>query len=55
MAYNEKLTNRIREALADIPNVEEKKIKKDFNYSIGLALDFNKRAKAAPKRKKNGN
>ena len=24
MAYNEQLTNRVREALADIPNVEEK-------------------------------
>ena len=24
MAYNEKLSNRIREALADLPNIEEK-------------------------------
>ena len=114
MAYNEKLTNRIREAFAGLPNVEEKRMfrgvtfmvngkmcvsagddrmmcriapelhedaikkkgcrtvemkgrqykgyvyvseegmqsKKDFDYWIGLALDFNKRAKAAPKRKK---
>jgi TfoX/Sxy family transcriptional regulator of competence genes len=26
MAYNEKLANRIRECLSDIPNVEEKKM-----------------------------
>ena len=114
MAYNEKLTNRVREALTDISNVEEKKMfsgitfmvngkmcisagddrimcridpviheevikkkgcrtvemkgreykgyvyvndkgmktKKDFHYWIGLALDFNKRAKASkPARK----
>jgi TfoX/Sxy family transcriptional regulator of competence genes len=114
MAYNEKLTNRVREALADIPNVEEKKMfsgitfmvngkmcisvgndrimcridpsihekaierkgcrtvtmkgreykgymyvneegiktKKDFDYWISLALDFNKWAKASkPARK----
>jgi len=109
MAYNEKLTNRIREALADVPNVEEKKMfsgitfmvngkmcisagndrimcridpaiheeaikrkgsrtvemkgreykgyvyvnedgiktKKDFDYWIGLSLEFNERAKAS--------
>jgi TfoX/Sxy family transcriptional regulator of competence genes len=114
MAYNEKLTNRVRAALADLPAVEEKKMfrgiafmvdgkmcitvgderimcridpavyeealkrngcrtvemkgriykgyvyvdekgmktKNDFDYWIGLALDFNKRAKAAPKKKK---
>jgi TfoX/Sxy family transcriptional regulator of competence genes len=114
MAYNEKLTNRVREALTDIPNVEEKKMfsgitfmvngkmcisagddrimcridpavhekvverkgcrtvvmkgreykgyvyvsedgiktKKDFDYWVGLALDFNKFAKAStPARK----
>ena len=113
MAYNEKLTNRIREALADIPKVEERKMfrgvafmvdgkmcisagddemmcridpdihqdvlkrkgcrtvvmrgreyrgyvyvkddsiksKKDFDYWINLALDFNKRAKASKKKK----
>lgn len=113
MAYNEQLTNRIREALAHIPKVEEKKMfrgvtfmvngkmcisagndemmcridpdifeavleksgcrpmvhggrimngfvfvneeairsKKEFNYWIGLALDFNKKAKASPKKK----
>ncbi|SRR5260221_13634587 len=28
------------------------KKKKDFDYWIGLALDYNKRAKVAPKRKK---
>jgi len=114
MAYNEKLTNRVREALANVPNVEEKKMfrgitfmvdgkmcisvgdnrimcridpelhdeavekngcttvemggrqykgyvyvseeaiksKKDFYHWINLALDYNKRAKAAPKKKK---
>ena len=114
MAYNEKMTNRIREALADVPNVEEKKMfrgvvfmvndkmcitagdnemmcridpalhdeavhkegvrtvvmggrnytgyirvneeamksKKDFDHWIKLALDFNKFAKASPKKKK---
>ena|SRR5438876_12360276 len=113
MAYNEKLTNRIREALAGVSNVEEKKMfsgitfmvngkmcisagndrimcridpavheeaikkkgcrtvvmkereykgyvyvneeaiksKKDLDYWIGLALDFNKRAKASKPRK----
>ena len=30
---------------------EGMKSKKDFEYWIGLALDFNKKAKAAPKRK----
>ena len=114
MGYNEKLANRIREALAHLPKVEEKKMfrgltfmvngkmcvsvsgdemmcrfdpalqeevadkkgfrpmimkgreykgycyisedgiksKKDFNYWIGLCLDFNKRAKASKKSKK---
>jgi len=114
MAYNEKLTKRIREALAHLPNVEEKRMfsgitfmvngkmcvsagddrmmcridpelhdeavkkkgcrtvemkgrqykgyvyvseegmksQKDFDYWIELALDFNKRAKATPKRKR---
>ena len=35
-------------------NVHEDAIKskKDFDYWIGLALDFNKRAKASPKKKK---
>ncbi len=113
MAYNEQLTNRVREALAGIPNIEEKrmfrgiafmvngkmcitagddeimcridpelhesatakkgcctvimrgreykgyvyvnsegmKTKKEFNYWISLALNFNERAKAAKKRK----
>jgi TfoX/Sxy family transcriptional regulator of competence genes len=114
MAYNEQLTNRIREALAHLPKVEEKKMfrgvtfmvngkmcvsagndemmcridpevfetalekngcrpmvhggrtmkgfvfvnegsvrnKKDFDYWINLAIDFNKKAKASPKKKK---
>jgi TfoX/Sxy family transcriptional regulator of competence genes len=113
MAYNEKLADRIREAIAHLPKVEEKqmfggacfmvngkmcvgvvkdemmcridpaldeivlekhgcrpmdftgrpmkgyvyisnegmKTKKDFDYWIGLALDFNKNAKAISKRK----
>ena len=114
MAYNEKLTTRVREALIDVPNIEEKKMfrgitfmvnekmcitagdheimcridpalhevcvekrgcrsmimkgreykgyvyisdevlktKKDFDYWIGLALDFNKQAKASKKKGK---
>lgn len=114
MAYNEKLTNKIRAALAHLPDVEEKKMfrgvtfmvngkmcisagnteimcridpalheeaikrkgsrtvvmkerayrgyvyvnedgmktKKDFDYWVALALDFNKNAKATPKKKK---
>ncbi len=114
MAHNEKIADRIREALIDIPKVEEKKMfrgvtfmvdgkmcisvgkdnvmcridpalheaaverygattmkmkgreykgyinvteegiksRKDFDYWIGLALDFNSRAKASPKKKK---
>ena len=114
MAYNEKLTARIREALAHLPNVEEKrmfrgvtfmvndkmcisagdnkimcridpsiheealkrkgcvtvkmkgheykgyvyvneegiKTKKDFDYWIRLALEFNKLAKSSKKKKK---
>ncbi len=113
MAYNETLAERIREALAELPNIEEKemmgglvfmyngkmcvgiikddlmlrvdptlvetllektgcrqmdftgrpmksyvlvddtgmKSKKDFDCWIGLALDFNKYAKASPKKK----
>ncbi len=114
MAYNEKLADRIREALAHLPKVEEKKMfrgitfmvnhkmcasvgndemmcriapeefeaalergncrpmihggrvmtgfifvneegyrnKKDFDYWIGHALAFNKKAKASPKKNK---
>lgn len=114
MAYNEKLTNKVRAALVHLPEVEEKKMfrgitfmvdgkmcisvgdnelmcridpelheasvkkngcrsvimkgreykgfvyineegmktKKDFNYWIDLALDFNKRAKASKKKNK---
>lgn len=114
MPYNEKLADRIREALQHLPKVEEKKmfrgvtfmvndkmcvsvsgdemmcrfdpalqetvaekngfrtmimkgreykgygyinqegikLKKDFDYWIGLALDFNKRAKASKKQNK---
>ena len=114
MAYNEKIADRIREALQHLPKVEEKKMfrgvtfmvdgkmcvsvsgdemmcrfdpalqemvaekkgfrnmimkgreykgygyiseegiksKKDFNYWVGLCLDFNKRAKASKKKKK---
>jgi TfoX/Sxy family transcriptional regulator of competence genes len=114
MAYNEKLTNKMRKALAHLPNVEEKrmfrgiafmvdgklcisvgdneimcridpelhelsvkkngcrsvimkgreykgyvyvneegmKTKKDFDYWIGLALEFNKKAKASKKKVK---
>ena len=115
MAYNEQLTNQIREALMNLPKVEEKKMfrgvtfmvngkmcisvgddemmcridpvefdaalekpgcrpmvhggrtmrgfvfvneenlrsKKEFNYWIGLALDFNKRSKASAKKNLN--
>lgn len=114
MAFNEKLADRIREALVNVPKVEEKfmfggacfmvngkmcvgvvkeemmcridpaldesvlekngcrqmdfnhkpmkgyvfvsdlamKSKKDFEYWISLCLDFNEKAKAAPKKKK---
>jgi len=114
MAHNEKLTGRIRTALAHLPKVEEIKmfrgvtfmvdgkmcisvgddrimcridpavheeaikrkgcrtvemkgraykgyvyvseegikVKKDFDYWVGLALDFNKKAKASSKKKK---
>jgi TfoX/Sxy family transcriptional regulator of competence genes len=114
MAYNEKIADRIREALQHLPKVEEKKMfrgvtfmvdgkmcvsvsgdemmcrfdpalqemvaekkgframimkgreykgygyiseegiksKKDFDYWVGLCLDFNKRAKASKKKKK---
>jgi TfoX/Sxy family transcriptional regulator of competence genes len=114
MAYNEKLSNRIREAMAHLPRVEEKymfggvcymlngkmcigvvqdemmcrigpdvyeealerkgcremvftgkpmkgyvyvseegmKSKKDLEYWVNLCIDFNKKAKAAPKKKK---
>ena len=114
MAYNEKLTNRVRSMLAHLPNIEEKKMfrgitfmvnekmcisvgdneimcridpesheaclgkkgcrpvvmkgreykgyvyineegiktKKNFAYWIGLALEFNKKAKASKKRNK---
>lgn len=34
MAYNEKLTNRIREALADIPKVEEKKMFRGVTFMV---------------------
>ncbi len=113
MAYSEKLADRIRERLADLPNIEEKKMmggltfiyngkmcvgiikdelmcridpnfheqavektgcrtmdftkrpmkgyvlvydngmkpKKDFEYWISLALDFNKKAKSSKKKK----
>jgi len=114
MAYNEQLTKRVRQLLADVPKVEEKvmmrgvlfmvdgkmctstgddelmcrvdhalhdsliaqpgcrtmemkgkpfrgyvmvhedvlKTKKQLQYWVGLALDFNKKAKASPKKKK---
>src|SRR5581483_7229589 len=114
MAYNEQLTQKVREALAGVPNVEEKRMfrgvafmvngkmcisagddelmfridpalheealkkegsrtvnmkgrdykgyiyvhedslrtKKDWAYWVGLALDFNKKARAAKKKKK---
>lgn len=114
MAYNEKLADRIREAIQHLPKVEEKKMfrgltfmvdgkmcvsvsgdemmcridpalhetvaeksgcrtvimkgreykgfvyisedgirsKKDFEYWLNLSLDFNKHAKASPKKKK---
>ena len=114
MAYNEALTIKVRQALADVPKVEEKrmfrgvvfmvdgkmcitagdeelmfridpelhdaavekpgvravmmagrmnkayvkvhtdvlKTKRQWDYWVGLALDFNKRAKASPKKKK---
>lgn len=34
MAYNEKLTARIRDALADIPNVEEKRMFRGVTFMV---------------------
>ena len=34
MAYNEQLTNRIREALADLPDVEEKKMFRGITFMV---------------------
>jgi len=34
MAYNEKLTNRLREALADVSNVEEKKMFSGITFMV---------------------
>lgn len=34
MAYDEKLVNRVREALADLPNVEEKKMFRGITFMI---------------------
>jgi len=34
MAINEKLTNRLREALADVPNVEEKKMFRGITFMV---------------------
>ena len=37
MAYNEKLADRVREALADVPNVEEKKNEERPTVTIAIA------------------
>jgi len=34
MAYNEKLADRVREALADVPNVEEKKMFRGVTFMV---------------------
>ena len=34
MAYNEKLTNRVREALGDTPNLEEKKMFRGVTFMV---------------------
>ena len=34
MAYNEKLADRVREVLADIPNVEEKKMFRGVTFMV---------------------
>jgi len=34
MAYNERLADRVREALADIPNVEEKKMFRGVTFMV---------------------
>ncbi|MGZ3810944.1 MAG: TfoX/Sxy family protein [Mucilaginibacter sp.] len=34
MAYNEKLADRVREALAEIPNVEEKKMFRGVTFMV---------------------
>jgi len=38
MAYNEVLTNRVREALAEIPNVEEKKMFRGIAFMVNRKL-----------------
>ncbi|TKK71489.1 TfoX/Sxy family protein [Ilyomonas limi] len=38
MAYNEVLTNRVREALAEIPNVEEKKMFRGIAFMVNGKL-----------------
>ena len=38
MAYNEVLTNRVREALAGIPNVEEKKMFRGIAFMVNGKL-----------------
>jgi TfoX/Sxy family transcriptional regulator of competence genes len=34
MAYNEKLTNRVREVLADIPKIKEKKMFSGITFMV---------------------
>ncbi len=34
MAYNEKLTNRVREALVNVPNIEEKKMFRGVTFMV---------------------
>src|SRR5690349_8592046 len=38
MAYNEVLTNRVREALANVPNVEEKKMFRGIAFMVNGKL-----------------
>jgi TfoX/Sxy family transcriptional regulator of competence genes len=40
MAYNDELTNRVREALADLPNVEEKKMFGGVGFMLNGKLCF---------------
>jgi len=44
MAYNEKLADRIREQLADLPNIEEKEM------MGGLTFMYNSKAKSSKKK-----
>ncbi|TGM91145.1 hypothetical protein [Leptospira licerasiae] len=49
MAINEKNAERVRKSLTKEKKVEEVKSEKEFGYWMGLALEYNKNAKASKK------